>query len=365
MSMLLTPEIREVMNAVHYRPAVSIILPFEPKMNLKSEISHSLKVAADKVEKQIKDIYPSDMGMLVMQKLRTLINGLNFNTHKKSIAIYVSPLFEKVLYLDIPVEERIIVDDTFEIRDLVYAKKQLHKYLVLILSLDGSQIYLGNTNTFIKIVSNSAMTAHAYDNDIAERVANFSDSSDRKEILMDKFLHHIDNGLDLILNAYSLPLFIVGTKRIAGHFKKLTRHGSSVVAYIHGNYETASPRELEDLLEPHIRDWRSVRNKDLMNRLDEAFGKNKLAVGMKNVWQESMNKKGRLLVVEKNYTYPALHGSSADLIVDVKDSFNRFSYIGDAVDKVIEKVLESGGDVEFVDEDVLKDYNHIAMIQYY
>jgi hypothetical protein len=35
------------------------------------------------------------------------------------------------------------------------------------------------------------------------------------------------------------------------------------------------------------------------------------------------------------------------------------------VDDVIEKVLENGGDVEFVDEGVLKDYHHIALILFY
>jgi hypothetical protein len=32
---------------------------------------------------------------------------------------------------------------------------------------------------------------------------------------------------------------------------------------------------------------------------------------------------------------------------------------------VIEKVLEHGGDVEFVDKGVLNDLEHIALIQFY
>lgn len=42
-----------------------------------------------------------------------------------------------------------------------------------------------------------------------------------------------------------------------------------------------------------------------------------------------------------------------------------FSYIKDGVGVVIEKALESGGDVEFVNKDVVKDYGHIEMVQYY
>jgi hypothetical protein len=236
MNPIVTPEIREVMEAVLYRPAISIIMPFEPKMSLKKELNHSLKTVSDKVEKELLENYPNEIVMLVMQKLRAIINNLNFNTHKKSLAIYVSPVFEKVLYLDIAVEEKIIVDKSFEIRDLVYSKKQLHKYLVLLLSGKESRIYIGNSETFVRIVSNTSESVFAYMNDIPEKVANFSDMSDRKEIVMNKFLHFIDNSLDIILNAYHLPLFVLGTKRILGHFKKITKHAGLIIEYVQGNY---------------------------------------------------------------------------------------------------------------------------------
>jgi len=365
MNPVLSPGIRDVTDALHRRPAVSIILPFEPKMNLKSELMYALKVAADKVKREMARKYPADMCVLVMQKLRALISNLNFNTHKKSIAIYVSPLFEKILYLDISVEERVIVDDTFEIRDLVYSKKQLHKYLVLLLSGKESRIYLGNSSTFVRIVSNVAGSINAYIHDAPERVSNFSGIAERKQVLMDKFLHQIDNNLDLVLNAYHLPLFVMGTKRISGHFRKLTKHASAVIEYVHGNYDETSVDQVKKKLEPFVTDWKKVRQKDLLNQLYEAFGEHKLAVGMKEVWRDAMNQKGRLLVVEKNYMYPAVHGSREDVIYKAVEPFNKFSYIKDAVDQVIEQVLENGGDVEFVDDGGLEKFGKVALINYY
>ena len=101
----LTSELGEIMEATYYRPAISIIMPFEPKMNQKTALSHSLKIAADKVERELREAYSTEIIELVMGKLRSVISNLNYNTHKKSIAIYVSTVFEKVLYLDIAVEE--------------------------------------------------------------------------------------------------------------------------------------------------------------------------------------------------------------------------------------------------------------------
>ncbi|MBK6634610.1 MAG: hypothetical protein IPG38_10090 [Chitinophagaceae bacterium] len=63
--------------------------------------------------------------------------------------------------------------------------------------------------------------------------------------------------------------------------------------------------------------------------------------------------------------YAAERGSSDEIIYKAIKPYNRYSYIKDAVDDVIEKVLENGGDVEFVDEGVLKEYQHIALILFY
>lgn len=358
-----SPEIRETAEATHYLPAVSIIMPFEPKMSLKADLIRSLKIACDKVERELVDNYPKDISILMMQKLNAITKEVNFHTFKNSIAIYVSPVFEKILYLDIKVEEKIIVDESFEIRDLVYCKKQVRKYLLLQLNSKEIRIYLGNSNELVRIVSNSAPSIQAYMNDVREKIPNITDPATRKEIMLDKFLHQVDNSLDIVLNAWHLPVFVMGTEKILSHFKNITRHSSAVIEYLPGNYEASTMGELNEMLGPFISDWKNVHRKDLLNQLEEAAGKKKLATGMRDVWREATAFKGRLLVVEKNYMYAAKQGSAEEIIYKAVEPYNKFSYIKDAVDDVIEKVLENGGDVEFVEEGVLLDYHHIALIQ--
>ncbi len=371
MNSAITPEIREITAAPRYRPAVSIIIPLQTKINLNVELAYVLKTAAERVEQMLLKDYPKDVVGAVMQKLNTVIGNINqyayknFNTHK-SIAIYVSPLFEKVMYLDVAVEEKIIIDESFEIRDLIYSKKQLYKYLVLILSNKKSSIYVYDSNNFVKIPSNVPESVDAYINEVPQRVANFSDMDDRKEVIMDKFLLHIDKSLDDVLNAYHLPLFVLGAERLLGHFNKISKHKNTVIKYVQGNYEDVGFAQLREILEPHILEWKKSMQHDLLNQLEDAADKKKLAFGMENVWREAMNNKGHLLIVENNYMYPARHGDEPDIIYGINElQNNNISDIKDAVDDAMEKVLQSGGSVEFVDEGALKDYGHIALVQYY
>jgi hypothetical protein len=202
-------------------------------------------------------------------------------------------------------------------------------------------------------------------NDAPERVANFSDPSSRREVILDKFLRRIDDSLDIILNAYHLPLFVLGSEKVLGHFKNMTKHAGSVIEYIHGNYDDITPAQLGDVLAPYTAQWKKVREKDLLHQLDEAAGRKKLASGMREVWKTAMSNKGRLLVVEKDYMFAAQRIGKNAAVYLPDTPYHQFSNIRDAVDEVIEKVLETGGDVEFVDRDVLKDHYHIALVKYY
>ena len=183
--------------------------------------------------------------------------------------------------------------------------------------------------------------------------------------MLDKFLHHIDIGLDILLKAYPLPLFVMGTERTIGHFKKISRNKQYVIDFIHGNFEEATEAELKETIQPYINDWKRVKQQSLLQELNAAMGIKKLTVGIKEVWKAAYQKKGRLLVVEKNYMVPAQQGAEPEIIYQQDFSNNNSFYIKDAVDDIIEKVLENGGDVEFVDANLLTDYQHIALTLYY
>lgn len=355
----------EILDVVKYLPSVSIILPFEPKMSAKTEIDYQLKRVIEKVEKELFRNHETEEARLITGKLKDLVSRLDYSTYKRSIAIYVSPVWEKIYYLDIPVEEKVIIDESFEIRDLVYSKKELHKYLVLVISSERSRIFLGNAVQFKRLSSNTPEHVAAYRNNSTERTSHFSDPSHRKEVLLDKFLHHVDVGLGMILKAYPLPLFIMGAERTVGHFKKLSHYSAHIAGHVHGNFDEATQHEIREAISPLVTDWKKVKQEDLLHQLESARSAKRLARGAREVWKEAVQQKGRLLVVEKNYSCACRTSGGGQAIIDKDDITDIPFYIKDAVDDIIEKVLQNGGDVEFVDEGILDDYQHIALIQYY
>jgi Bacterial archaeo-eukaryotic release factor family 3 len=364
MNNILPKEEIEMIGA-NYMPAVSILLPFDPKKWLRAEIEHKLKIVLGKVSKQLKAEFPVGKVIPVIEKLNRLIQNLNYHTHKKSIAIFASPIVEKVFYLDIVIEEKIVIDESFEIRDLVLDKINTIQYLILLLNTKNSRIFLASHSSFILIKSNLPDNAQAYERDLPGRTTNFSDDHSQKEILLDKFLRHMDEGLSIILKAYPLPVFVMGPKRVTGHFKALTKHGKNIIQYIHGNFADANETVFREVMKPYLSDWRKIQEQLIMREIEKAQDAKKLVTGVKEVWSAATHRNGKLLIVEKDYTCSASLAGNPDTIEIQNDNTKNPFYIKDAVDDIIEKILENGGDVEFVENNTLSDNGHIALIKFY
>ena len=81
-------------------PRISIVIPFESKMNTKAGMKRILSAATAIEEKELMKNYSEDQATLVIKKLHILLANLKGNTHNKSIAIFVSPLAAKVFYFN-------------------------------------------------------------------------------------------------------------------------------------------------------------------------------------------------------------------------------------------------------------------------
>jgi hypothetical protein len=237
--------------------------------------------------------------------------------------------------------------------------------LILLLSGGSSKMYLGNCSKFILIKSNIPDNIHAYERDMPEQVGNFSDANKHHENELDNFLHHMDEGLSLIIEAYQLPVFVMGTEKVVGHFNKLTKNEKHIVKYIHGNYEKATESELAEIMKPYTAEWKKIKQQAVLQQIEKAMDDKKLSVGINDVWQATIHKNGRLLIVEKDFIFPAHLGWNSDTIYKQDLNLQNPFFIKDAVDDIMEKILQNGGDVEFVENGALREYGKIALIRFY
>jgi len=355
----------QIKNDLHQQvPSVSIILPFEPKMTSKSELELGLKSVLKSIDFSLMNIYSDESAILVSHKLHVLVQHLNYFTHKRSIAIFVSPFFEKVLYLDFQVEEKIAVTNDLGIRDILSCRKQTIKCLIMLLSSKASKMYYSNGIRFILLKSNIRNLPSRSKRALGKAL-DLPSYIKTVKIQQSRFLHDMDEGLSLILKSYQLPVFVIGRDEITNRFKNITKNSSNIVKYIQGNYLHATESEIEEMMHPYIGDWEKVKQANTLQILKYADGDHKLASGITESWAAAVHKNSRILVIEKDFMYTPATDDNDSFHYNEIPMWHKPFYIKDKVDSIIEKVLESGGAIELVDNDMLKDYNHIASVKFY
>jgi hypothetical protein len=302
-----------------------------------------------KIEKELLTHYLTEKAIPVIIKLKALIRNLNFNTHTNSIAIFVSPVAEKVYYMELEVEEQIAFTGSFNLRDLVLNKKNVKEYIVMTLSNEGSKTFVGNTSEFTLIKSNVVKAP------ISSGIAN------SKKNLLNEFLHLMDQGLSIIVKSYPLPVFVIGNKSVLTQFKNTTGNEKDIVHFIESNKSLIEEKNIQIELMPYELDWKKVKQKYLLNLVEKARHENKLARGIIEVWQKANQNKVKLLILETNYKTPKSlnwHDSYCKIEYPGANAF----YIQNEVDDIIDLVLASGGDVEYVEENMLNEYGNIALV---
>jgi hypothetical protein len=333
-------------------PSVVLTLPFDPKMISRIQVDATLRDVLTRAVRELMNAYPGDIALPVINHLEDLATGLNYATHKRSIALFASAKTEKVLYLDEALEEQVVVDSGFRIRNLTIPRPNHVQYYVLLLSGRLSKMYLGDNHQLQLIKSNINRDMQPCAREEHEKGEPCIKPCVRKQGLLDKFLYHMDEALSVILDSHPLPVFVLAAGQVAETFARITRNDGHIGVYIHEHCLETTEEQLLDLLQPYLNDWSRIRQQMALKHITIAEHSGKLDFGIEAVTQSIRAGSGRLLIVERGFNQTS-DTPSADF------------FIRDRVDALIEKLLERGGQVEWVDEGQLQNQAHIALVRYY
>lgn len=291
---------------------------------------------------------PDYMFVPAINKLKNIISTLHYNMHTKSIVVFLSPFVEKVYYLNFLITEKVSVGELLRMRNLVSNKKEERNYLVLLLENEQSSIYHGEGELLKMITYNSV-----------EHIKSASGNT------KDKFFLHVDNVLSHVLRTHPLPLIAIGTETALSDFKLVSKNTSDVTLCIHSNHSHLDAKNscaVKELVKPVLNEWETHKENYLKTNLDKALCHKKAETGIADVYKAVKAKRGKLLIVERDFYYPLRFTDSNGLRNKSIVSSDGSLLISDAVEDIIERLVSNGAKVEFVNSNVLQNYEHIALM---
>lgn len=328
-------------------PFVTVALQVDPLLISKGEIEQKIKLSIDKIRNDLNLMkgLPDYIAVPAINKLKSILNNLQHNVNKKSVVVFLSPFAEKTYYLNFLVQEKVAVGEPLNMRELIATKSEEIKFLVLSLNTTNSSIYLGEGKKLTLVVYNS-----------------IDQIKKRLDATKERFFEHVDNVLTHTLKAYSLPLIVVATQSSLSLFSQISKNRNELIQTLDSPNDVIDVLQIRRLIKPVLMDWGKLKEKYLLMKLNKALAAKAAVTGIYKVSKAIKGKRGRLLMIERDFCYLYHFTDSNDISFATPVSSECSLFVSDAVEDAIERVLAEGGDVEYVNGGVLKEYMRIALI---
>jgi len=346
-------------------PCVTILLPTHrtspDNKQDRVRLSNLVTEASNRLLSEFKrrDVDP------IIDRLERLINAIDLRYALDGLALFVNQSFARASMLPFPVKERVVIDETFATRDLVYALNHATRCWVLVLSEKPTRLFAGVNETLDEIQSEGFPLVHEGPGGSAALPGGFGV---RKSAYRDErhrqFFRDVDSALKPFMADDPLPLVVVGVARYLAFFDEVSAHKGAIVGRVTGSHDKTSAHELSKLVWPLVVQHQAERREATLAELQRAVSEHKYASAMGEVWHLAHQGRAATLLVEEDFHYPArLDATGAHLIP--ADDPTATDVMDDAVDEVIETVLQKQGKVVFVEPGRLSDHQHIALILRY
>lgn len=350
--MLLHDQLR-VLQAVRDNPAVTVLWTV-PAAGSPSPLDPLLVEVADRLRLEVDD----EEVAARLEDLRRLAGEVADDRGQRAVALFACRSHRAASRLPEPVRDRVVVDETFATRDVVRAVHRSPEYLVLLLTEPDARLYEGRGRIHREVVTGGfPFTAATLDGIGRDRRHDPGVSRDRH---LDDLTRAVDRCLS-DSGHDDWPIVAVGGRERLAKYAARSRHQSRIIGTVaHGRTDRAGPGRLGDLVWPVIEDWLADQAETAMHEIDRAIGAKRLSAGIDEVWPLAQEGRGRLLVVEQSFEYPAYLAPDGEVLEPADDPAAP-GVLDDAVDEVIEHVLVHDGRVTFVPDGALADRGRVAL----
>jgi hypothetical protein len=355
----------QLLNTLRGYPAVSILLPTHRSAPDNRQdpirVKNLVRQAAERLlgEFSKREIEP------LMARLEGLVQEIDYRHTLDGLALFVNRDQAHAFMLPFPLVERVVIDETFATRDLVFALNRSTRYWALSLSEQHTRLFEGMSDALSEVaVAPFPMKMEGPGATEALPGGKGVEKMTYLEEMRRQFFRHVDGALKPWLASDPLPLVVAGVERYLSLFGEVTAHGQAVAATVTGNHDRMTSHELAKAVWPAVEAAMADRRATLLQHLDNAMSTRNAVSGIGNAWRAAREGRADLLLVEAGFHYPAVVDESG-LVLSPSDTAAAPGVIDDAVDEVIEMVLAKGGRVMFADDGALAAHQRIAMVVRY
>lgn len=371
--------ITEEIAALLHKPkgiCISIIVPAHRLSPERRTDRERLEKAIQRAKGYLMANYSQDEIKPLVKAIDELYSRLDFNHNEEGIGLFVAPGIRQLVQFFFPVKEKVMVGESFDIRDLLYQEYYAGPYIVLMLNEKEARLFQARSNALEEVhdarfpkkheaqyeyqrpVYGSANGKNAFTKSIEK------DKSQLEEIRYESFLKLVDDALSNYVTG-DTPLIITGAQKDLAYFNKVTRHVENIAGLLPGNYAHLSINELGKMTWNIMKSFLNVVKQKEIGELEGRTGNRNCLTGILDIWEAVQEGRGLKLLVEKDYAMAGFLKKDNDYQLYLHPPKEPHRILPDAINSLIETVLEKNGKVILLENKSLQAYQRMALVTRY
>lgn len=309
--------------------SLGLIIPFQPSMWDEKSTEATWQHAIQIVQAKMNGRYSAECTGKVITRLGNLFAKLNFNTHRKSLAVILTPDEEKVIYLSYPVKPAVFSARSVSLLDLAANTQQEPDFYYLVINKDYASLYDYNSKQLRKV---------------------FEQNNENCPV---KLFKGVSNTIELLNSKYEKPVFITGMPNLVEGFCNNSSYSKHFFTLLY-HASPFSNEIIQSLIKEITAHWSYWHSKFIKGKILIAQNAGMLISNIDAVLKALGKGADGLLLIDKHLKRK---------IQKPNVTGNAFFKMADELINQIEKFLGRGNRIEITESGLLKDMGGIVLLQ--
>lgn len=355
------------LQTLNARPSVTITLPTNRTAPDNQKDPIRLKNLVTEATERLEAEFGKRETAELTARLQELADGVDHDHNQNGLVLFVSADYRNAFKVPYRLPERVAIDDNFLTRDIVFAMNRSPLYWVLVLTEKPTRLYLGQREEL------SEVREYGFPQEYSGPGAGSAVSSgiganpsQEKDRALEAFMRDVDASLLAAVQEGPFPVLLVGLPQNLSAFGKVTRHADFIMRELPGGHDSLNAHELGELVWPEARAALRERRREIFDQLETARGQGRTVSDLDEAWQASIDGRVDVMVVEESMSYPAQVSADGRSITPLPTGKEEGAdAYADAVDEMMEAVMQHGGRAVFVEDGELQEYGGLVMLTRY
>ncbi len=298
----------------------------------------------------------------LMERLEDLASTIDHNQNLESLALFLNQDISRFIRMPVPVENRVVIDQSFATRDLIRAIHLNTRYYVLVLSRQKVRLLEASNDKLVREVSEN----FPIENEQYYVTSKEEESiSNRRNRLRAEFFNIVDKEMNKVRKANPLPVLICTEESNYPEYLQVADQKETILdTFLNMNRldETgqAIVSEAWKIMKERTKKMNDARKAELM----QAVSQNKFLSDLNDIYQAIKEGRVQTLFIEQGHFQPVIIQNDRIVLVD-GEAENGKEIIDDIYDELIEENMNYGGDVVFLPAGELEKFNGFGAVMRY